>query len=288
MKLKKRVNFASLARRTAALFAGSIIFAASVNMFLLPAGIVQGGVTGIASALNIKFGTSVGLVIILINIPLIIASAWVNGFKFIAATATGVFFTSLATDLVTFLPVTVLDPFLCSVIGGALMGLACGILFANGFTTGGTDLIAILIRKRLKRLPIGKLILAVDAVIIVGAAFLLENYMSIFYSALTVYVQTLVLDMFMSGTDRTRLFIIITERSDKICACLHDLGRGVTLLPGKGSYTGKDKSVILCAVTPREVFNARTAVAAADPDAFTVIADCSRTYGEGFGYDSIT
>ena len=265
-----------------ALLAGGVLFAMAMNMFLLPAGIVQGGVTGIASALNIRFGIPVGLMMVAINIPLLLLNIRVNGWRFIGLTAAGVLITSIASEFLNFFPVTMLDPFLCSVIGGALMGVAIGLIFSGGFTTGGTDLIVFLIRRKWKRIPIGKLVLIIDVIIIGASAILLKNFMGIFYSAITIYVQSLTLDRFLTGTERTRLFLVITDNPDDVAAALSNLGRGVTLLDGKGYFTGKEKGVVMCAVTPREVFNAQNAVSSADPRAFSVIADCSQTVGEGF------
>lgn len=261
---------------------GSILFAASLNMFLIPAQVVQGGVTGIATALNIRFGVDVGLIILLLNIPLILANARVNGIRFIIKSAVGVALTSLFTDTLVHFPVTLTDPFLCALIGGAIMGCGCGIMFARGYTTGGTDLAVFLLKKKWNRLSTGKMILLCDAFIIVGAALLLEDYLGVFYSTLAVYTQSTVVDMFLTGADRTRLFLIVTERTNDVAAALAGIERGVTVLHGYGFHTERKKSVLLCAVKPRQVYSAKNAVLTADPAAFTVIADCSQTYGEGF------
>lgn len=270
------------AKEIAAVVFGAALFAVSLNMFLLPAQVVQGGVTGIATALNLKYGVGVGTVILAVNVPLILANIKVNGIPFIIKSAVGVALTGVLSDYLNFFPVTLTDPFLCALFGGITMGVGCGIMFTRGYTTGGTDLMVFLARKRWEHLSVGRLTLIFDALIVVGAAVLLNNFLGIFYSALAIFTQTTVVDLVLNGADRTKLFFVITENEDSVASALAALNRGVTLLSGHGYHTERQKSVIMCVVKPHQVYAARTAVASADPAAFTVIADCSQTYGQGF------
>ena len=262
--------------------AGSILFSCSINMFLLPGGVVNGGVSGIATALNLRFGVHIGLVMLLVNIPLVAANAFVYGPRFIARSVLGVVLTSLFTDTLVYFPVTVTDPFLCSVIGGVLMGCACGIIFSHGYNTGGTDLIVFLIRKRFKRISAGRIVLIADGIIIIASAFLLQNYLGVFYSALCVYVQSVVLDTVISGAERAKLVLVITERTKEVGASLSSLGRGVTVLHGYGYHTEKSKGVLLCALRKHELYRAKKAISTVDPAAFTILLDSSQIIGQGF------
>lgn len=162
------------------------------------------------------------------------------------------------------------------------MGCGCGILFTRGYTTGGSDLLVFLIKKKWKRISTGKLILLIDIFVIVGAAVLLQSYMGIFYSALTIYIQTSVVDLFLSGADKTKLFIIVTENVNQVAKTLSGLQRGVTVLEGYGFHTERPKGVLICVVKNVQLYAAKTAVMKADSAAFTMIADCTETYGEGF------
>ncbi|MCI8332772.1 MAG: YitT family protein [Clostridiales bacterium] len=278
--MKKKVY--SVLNEMIVVMIGAVLFAASLNMFLLPADVVQGGVTGIAAALNIRFGWDVGLMILLINIPLIFANVFVNGWRFILKSAIGVIVTSVFVDTLTFFPVTVTDPFLCALIGGGVMGCGCGLLFTKGYTTGGSDLLAFLCKKKWKRISTGKLILLVDVFVILGAAILLQSYMGIFYSALTIYIQTSVVDLFLSGADKTKLFIIVTEQTEAVADALTQLERGVTVLKGYGYHTDRSKGILISVVKNMQLYTAKMAVMQADTAAFMMIADCSETYGEGF------
>ncbi len=273
------------AKEIFALVFGALLFAVSLNMFLRPAEVVQGGVTGIATTVNILFGVDMGLTMVVCNIPLILLSAKVYGLRFIAKGAVGVMVTSIFTDILAYMPsdlFTVDDPFLCALFGGITMGMGCGIMFTRGYTTGGTDLVAFLIKKVRPALSIGRLVLICDSVIIIGAAAVLQNWIGILYSALTIFIQSTVVDLILNGADRTKLFLVITEKGEAVSAALASLNRGVTLLKGQGYHTERDKTVIMCVVKPRQVYSARTAINSADPAAFTVVADCSQTYGQGF------
>ena len=244
--------------------AGSILFSCSINMFLLPGGVVNGGVSGIATALNLRFGVHIGLVMLLVNIPLVAANAFVYGPRFIARSVLGVVLTSVFTDTLVYFPVTVTDPFLCSLIGGVLMGCA------------------FLIRKRFKRISAGRIVLIADGIIIIASAFLLQNYLGVFYSALCVYVQSVVLDTVISGAERAKLVLVITERTKEVGASLSSLGRGVTVLHGYGYHTEKSKGVLLCALRKHELYRAKKAISTVDPAAFTILLDSSQIIGQGF------
>lgn len=267
---------------------GSFLFAVSLNMFLLPAGIVVGGVTGISTILNILFGTPVGLMIILINLPLIIVNGFIFGFRFLMKTCIGLVITSVFCDVITFLPVTVDDPLLCAILGGVTMGAGMGLLFSRGFTTGGTDLIATLLKKKFTNVPTGKLVLIVDFVVIVGSAVILQRYQGIIYSLVATYSSSFILDLVLGGTARARLAIIISDHPDVIADDIMKLlGRGVTSLSGKGCYTQKEKNVLLCVVKPAELYRVKQIIKKEDPAAFIIFADASEVVGDGFHSDSL-
>ena len=162
------------------------------------------------------------------------------------------------------------------------MGCGCGLLFTRGYTTGGSDLLAFLCKKKWKKISTGKLILMIDVFVIVGAAILLKSYMGIFYSALTIYIQTSVVDLFLSGADKTKLFIIVTEQTEAVADALTKLERGVTVIKGYGYHTDRTKGILISVVKNMQLYTAKMAVMQADTAAFMMIADCSETYGEGF------
>ncbi len=264
--------------------AGAIIFSIAMNMFLLPTGIVIGGITGIATILNIFFKAPVGITIILLNIPLIIANTKFFGSGFLHRTIIGVAASSIATDILTFFPVTTThDPLICAILGGACIGMGTGLLMSRGYTTGGTDLIACLLRIKFKNFSTGTLVIISDLIIILGAAVVTRSFSGVFYSIITVWAAGKVLDIVISGSRRASIAFIISNSNEKIVdVVFKKLDRGITMLHGIGAYTGDDKKVIMCVVPMRELFFLKKLVLEIDPNAFLIIADATEVTGEGF------
>ncbi len=262
---------------------GSVMFAIAMNMFILPAGIVLGGMTGISTVLNIFFKTPVGITIIILNIPLFIANAYFFGLKFLRRTLIGVVATSIATDVLTFFPITTEDPLMCAILGGAAMGVGVGFMMTRGYTTGGTDLVACLVRIKFKNISMGTIITVADVVIILGAAVISRNFTSIFYSVLCVWAAGRVLDMMISGSKRAGQSFIITEKPDEIVKLIFErLDRGVTVIDAIGGYTGEPKKVVMCVVGRGQVFLLKQLVMECDKQAFVVISPVTEVTGEGF------
>lgn len=280
---KKRESLKSILYECGLVIFGSVMFSIAMNMFILPANIILGGMTGVSTVLNIFLGTPVGITIIILNIPLFIANTYFFGTGFLRRTLIGVVATSVATDVLTFFPQTTDDPLMCAILGGVAMGAGVGIMMTRGYTTGGTDLIACLVKLKLKHVTMGTIITAADVIIIVGAAFITGDFTSIFYSVLCTWAAGRVLDMMISGSRRAGQSFIITERPDEIVKLIFErLDRGVTVLNATGGYTGDAKKVVMCVVGRGQVFMLKQLVAECDPQAFVVISDVSEVTGEGF------
>ena len=176
------------------LLTGSLLFSLSVNVFLLPGKIVLGGFTGISTLLNIVFGFHVGATIFILNVPFALVNTRYYGFRFLFKSFAGVFTTSVFTELLSGIGSMSADPLVCSVLGGISMGAACGIMFFRGYTTGGTDLIAWLMRYHMPRVSIGTLIFFSDAAVIIFAAAVLRDFSGFLWSMLTIAVCSKTLD----------------------------------------------------------------------------------------------
>lgn len=267
---------------------GSVMFAIAMNMFILPANIVLGGMTGVSTVINMFFNTPVGITIIILNIPLFIANTYFFGAGFLRRTLIGVVATSVATDILTFFPRTTEDPLICAILGGVAMGAGVGVMMTRGYTTGGTDLVACLVRIKLKNVTMGTIITAADVIIIVGAAIITRDYTSIFYSVLCTWAAGRVLDMMISGSKRAGQSFIITDKPDDIVKLIFErLDRGVTVLDATGAYTGDPKKVVMCVVGRGQIFLLKKLVAECDPQAFVVISDVTEVTGEGFHAHSV-
>ena len=153
----------------------------------------------------------------------------------------------------------------------------------RGGTTGGTEVVARLLQRKYPHIPIGRLILLVDAVVIAASAIVYKNIQSALYAVILIYISSMIMDMLIYGRNKGKLLMIITkyeqEVADEIMRSMH---RGVTMLDAKGAYTGVSKQVLLCAVRPSEVYMLRNIVFDRDPEAFIMITQSDDVIGEGF------
>jgi uncharacterized membrane-anchored protein YitT (DUF2179 family) len=273
----------TIAASYAMITVGALLVAVAVRIFLVPNNVVAGGLTGVAQLLNSLVGTPVGAVVLVLNVPLLLLG-WsrLGGFVFGVRTLYAIVVMALAIDLLApyARPVTA-DPLLYSLYGGVLDGLGLGLILRARGTAGGTDIIARLVETRFGVQP-GRTLLLSDLVVFSGA-FFAYGPEKILYALLVAFISSRAVDFVLSAGRGARQALIITERPDGITqALLHDLGRGVTVLEGVGGYTGAARAVLLCIVSRPEVGALKAAVAAADPQAFVVIAEAGEVIGEGF------
>ncbi len=261
---------------------GAFLYAFSLNVFLIPKGIVVGGASGIATAVGILSGISEGLLILLINLPLVIANAFAYGIRFTYRTLIGVILTGTMTDLFGFLPQSTTEPLICSLLGGACMGAGVGIMFHSGITTGGSDLAAFLLKKSFPQISVGRLILTVDAAVIVLCSFLLSNYSGLLYSFVACVATSFSLDAAEGGLGSVKMMIVISSRAHDIVAELSDrVQRGSTVFECIGGYSSERKKCVICVVKRPELYYARETVMTLDPAAFVIITD-AHAHGTGF------
>ena len=262
----------------------ALLFSAGVNMFIEPAALIMGGVTGLATAVNILFGAPpIGTMTLLLNLPLLLLVWKVYGFRFICKTAVATVGVSIGMDLLQFWPTEEVSPLLAAIFGGIATGVAMGLLFSRGYNTGGTDLLVYLLRRRFKNLSAGMLIFVIDCVIVALSALALRSFESVFYSAITIYAQTKALDLVISGFRRGRAVFVISEKEKEIAKALaEDLERGVTILQGKGYFSGEQREVLLCAIPSKQIYKLKMLVKTYDPSAFIIITDAAEIAGYGF------
>ena len=268
---------------------GSFIFAVGIQWFYHPAALVSGGVTGIAMIINYMTGAPVGIMLLILNVPLFIVALRRYGWRFLAGSLLGTLCSSVAIDLLSLVDVNITtEPLLAAVYGGILDGLGLGIVYTSGATTGGTDVIAKLIREKFPYVNFGTFILALDAVIISAYAIIFQNYENAMYTVIAVYIATRVIDLVLYGTSQSKLCHIISEYSDDIKTVIVErLNRGVTVLQGKGAYSGQDKQVLLCVVKRQQIVEIKKIVKNIDKRAFVIVTDTRDVFGEGFGNISI-
>ena len=264
--------------------AGGAIFSISVNSFNAPNGIVSGGVTGLATILNYLLGLPIGVTSLVINIPIFIAGAKMLGRRFLIRSVTATVILSVLIDvLAPFLPVYRGDKILTCIYGGVLSGTGLALVLLRDSTTGGTDIIAKLLNRKLPHISMGKWILALDIVIICGAALAYWNIENALYAVLMIFISTKVIDTLLSGADHGQVLLITSQKYKEISErIMQQMDRGVTLLDGTGAYTGNSHEVILCAVRRQEAARVRRIVREIDKDAFVVSLESNEILGTGF------
>ena len=264
---------------------GAVIYALAFDWFVAPNQIAMGGVTGLAQIVNALVPVlPVGVLSILVNVPLFLAGWRLLGGRLLVSSLYAMAVSSLAIDVIawmhTFPP---MDPILATLYGGAGMGVGLGLVFSQGATTGGTDIIGKLLKLKFPWLPIGKLVMIPDMVVAILAAVVFGTVNAALYGLIQMYLLSKVMDMILYGWDTSRVAYIITDRWEETVQGLLDMNRGVTLLQGKGAYTGAEKQVLLVAFRQREIVPIKRMLREIDPKAFFIVCDAHEILGEGFG-----
>ncbi|MVB12976.1 putative 5xTM membrane BCR, YitT family [Caprobacter fermentans] len=266
--------------------AASILCAVSVRMFTAPNHIAPGGVTGLSTVINYLSGLPIGMMSLLLNIPIFIWAVLQIGYKLVGKTMIATVFVASAIDILSVLiPPYSGNPMLAAIFGGLLDGTGLSLVFMRGATTGGTDLIARLLNRRVRFVSMGKLMLCVDFVIVVISAIAYRSIESALYALIAIFVSSRMIDTILYGTDvgTGKVIFIISEKSERIAQeILTDVERGVTYLDSKGAYTGRKGEVLLCAARRYEVVKIKDIVRTIDRNAFLIVGDAGEITGEGF------
>lgn len=267
----------------AQIVAGSLLVAAGTNLFFVPNNVVSGGVTGLAIIAHHLFGTPVGMVVLLLNVPLLwLGWRYAGGVRFFVRTVVSVVIMSAAIDLsAAWLVPPTRDRLLVICYGGLMDGLGMGLVFRGRGTTGGTDVLARLAHRTLG-IGIGQALLAMNVAIFAGAAFVFGAE-AVMVALALAFVSARVLDLVQEGFSAARAALIISEHHDRVReAILGQLGRGVTVLKGQGGFTGEERPVLYVVVAQHETGRLKRLVAQVDPAAFVAITPAQEVLGEGF------
>ena len=254
----------------------------------VPGHMTVGGLTGIAQILNVYFpALPVGVMTLVMNIPLFILGLKLLGKGVLISSLYAMAVSSLMIDGInaihSFQP---LEPVLACVYGGLICGVGFGIMLQQGATTGGTELAARLIKLKVQQLPIGKLCLMIDLVVIVTYSLTFRQLTQALYCIAMLYICTTVMDKVVYGGNAAKLAYIISPRHEEITRRLLELDLGVTLLEGTGAYCHRSTEVIMCAFSRGYIIPVKKLVQQIDPDAFIIVCDTHEILGEGFGtYD---
>ena len=263
---------------------GCTVFSLGFDLFLDPNNINVGGITGIAMILRelLGFG-SIGAYFAAINIPLFLLGYKELGRRFFIGSMLGMLFSTVLLDLLTIIPVPKIDLMLAALYGGGLTGLGLGLVFMAGASTGGSDIMAKLLRKRFRRLKLSRLMLILDIITVTLTGVVFHNITRTLYSALPLYVSALVMDSVIYGLDYSSMALIISDKySEIVTEIARKLERGTTLLDAHGGYHGDSRQVVMCAIRRRQITELKDLVSRIDPNAFMILQDAHQVLGEGF------
>ena len=262
---------------------GTAIMAASINFLLLPNQLSVGGFSGIGTIGYYLLHIPVGTTVIFLNIPLFIFAFFRNGKKFFLNSIIGTSLLSLFLNLFGNIGVATTSSFLACIYGGILSGIgSCIVLNANA-STGGSDLLAQIIKSYKPNIKTGNIIVVLDTIIVLTSTIIFKEIEIGLYSAIAIYVMGKVLDIFFEGIDFAKMIIIISpkyqEISDEIS---RKVKRGATAIYGRGMYRQDEKNIILCVASRREVGEIRKIINHIDRKAFLIITNAREVYGNGF------
>lgn len=263
----------------------SAVYAVAFNWFFQSNDLTMGGFTGVAQIIHYLLPVlPIGVLTIVMNIPLFIIGVRCMGIKLLLSSLYAMAASSLLLDLVaslfTFQP---MEPLLACIYGGALLGISIGLMLLVNATTGGTELLARLLKLRFHHLSIGRLCLICDVIVVLLYAAVFRNVHNALYSIIALYISSLAIDMVIYGSRTAELAYIISGRSAQIGQALLELDMGITLLPATGGFSGDPKQVILCAFKRRQIAVIKAQVHSIDPNAFLIVCQAHEVLGEGFG-----
>lgn len=263
---------------------GSSITSVGINLFLSHAKLLSGGVTGVALIIQYLTGFQAGAAILLLNIPLFILSFFRLDKKFTLYSLIGT--VSLSLFLIITHPISAIlnlnDKLLLCLYGGVMNGLGFGIVFTHNGSTGGFDIIAMLLKRKYGHIELGKISFSLNCIIVaVGAAFFgLSNGL---YTLTSMFVSSTLVDKVVNGLKRNKMVLVITDKEEEIkVAVMKNLHRGVTFLYGEGAYTHTDRKVLYTIIHLNQMPEMKLIVKEIDPTAFMTIVDASEVEGKGF------
>lgn len=282
---EEKISFKEFLYETFLLIVGCLLIALSFVLFFDPHSIAPGGLTGLAVIINYLFNIPLWFVNLIFNAPLFILAYKVLTKRECLKTLLGIVFFTLSLNLFeNFSNFQITNDVLLSTLtGGVILGLGLGVIFNINGTTGGTDLIGLILNRWLPSISVPKLMGVADFIVVMSSIFATGKIEIGLYSALGLYIAVVVSDMVVQGFYSAKSFTIISNSPDEISnAILEKMNRGVTILSAKGGYTKEEKDALLVVVGKREVSTLRKIVKSVDPNAFVVITDVHEALGEGF------
>ena len=260
---------------------GCFIAASAYPLFMTPHNIAPGGLTGVAIILNYLFHWPVGVTSLALGIPLFIVG-WRTVSAQFALRSLGA--TALFSVLIDVLPFPCLtdDYLMATLFGAILLGIGLAIIMTGNATTGGTDMLALMLHRYFPSVRVGVFLAALDGCVVLAAWFTMSARAAL-YALCNIYICARVIDMVLSGWGSAKAWYIISESEDRVTErIMNELNRGVTLVDATGAFSGNRRKMIICVAGGREIPRIKRIVKEEDPRAFLFITDTHETLGEGF------
>lgn len=263
---------------------GSVLYAAGIYTFAYHANFAPGGISGLSIILNNFIPIPIGTFSLILNIPIIIISYRILGKTFFLKSLKSMLISALFMDLVfPLLPAYTGSPLLAALFSGILAGAGLSFIYMRGSSTGGTDFVIMSIRKLKPHFSIGQITLFVDGAVILLGGLVFHNIDAVLYGIISTAATTVAVDYIMRGTAAGKIAMIISEESEEIASAISDVtGRGSTIICGTGSFTGREKQILLCACVNSELPKIKHAVYQNDPRALVMVSEYTEAFGEGF------
>ena len=263
---------------------GCVLFSLGFNLFLIPNGLNAGGISGLAMLFVHVTGVgSIGLVTAVANLPLFALGGLKVGKKFAIGSLLGLILSSTLIDLMAVIPAPDTEPLVGAIYGGVLCGLGMGIVFSQGASTGGSDIIVRLLKLRWQNVPIGMINMFFDLTVVTLTGLVYRDISTALYSGVVIYLTGQVIDAVVYRFDYSKVVLIISKDHQNIAQSITSvLERGVTYLDGEGYYTGTKTKVVLTAVKKQQMAELKRLVVEIDPDAFIIVQEAHQVLGDGF------
>lgn len=262
---------------------GTMTTGFAISVFLTPNKIVGGGVSGISTILFHTMHMPTGLSFIILNLVLLLLGIKILGKEFVVKTLIGTSLLSLFIEIFANIPFYTENTMLATLFGGGLYGIGIGISFVAKASTGGTDILGRIMQKAFPTMPIGKLLLVIDGIIIFVSFIIFGQIELTLFGVLSLLISSYTIDFVISRFNISRIAFVITEKGDKISEFLVSTSpRGVTIIDVVGAYTMEKKKMLFCALKEVESFDFQRKILEIDNEAFIVFSESQRIKGNGF------
>ena len=265
--------------------AGSFLYAIGIFCFFESAAIAPGGVSGIAIMAKYIINFPVGIFSVIANIPLMAVALKKVSQGFVLKSVKSLLIGSLILDMIVtpYFPIYQGDRMIASIFGGIFAGTGMALIFMRGSSTGGTDILSVLIEKKFPHIQIGTAMMIVDFIIVAVSVIVFQDVEAALYGVVAIFCQTRVIDALIYGLNKGRQILIISKKNEEIAkSIINEIKRGATFIPVRGAYENKEGLMLLCVVRRSEYYPLKNIIHNIDPGAFVVTAEASQILGEGF------